>query len=348
MVSHAESDDEQVRDALNKTGDMPRLHTRYDWPWVNSRGLPGCILNAEAPGSEDAGGVGSEAEEERNMALFFRDCLPGVAAARREKELLRLLEGRGQGIPASVASVTEGVGNVVDVEVGGKIGLGQVAAGLERARQPQKDVSGVQANNKTPSQGHAKWRSSIDRGPSDLARCDDESWGSGCLDVRVGAGTHVLGGRLEREWLFARSSRRTEHAEEGVNATGRGWKTKGAWGRKQWWQKKKAMGGAQEDEQAEGKQNGMERDFGRIILSRNVSFGGVETVVGTGPGAVKGEGGQDGGIPERTEGTSLSQGDAENDGLVVVEGQWVLLKGGGGMIGDLRTCLDACDCIVHF
>ena len=346
MVSNAESDDEQVRDALNKTGDMPLLHTRYDWPWVNSRGLPGCVLNAEAQGLEDAGGVDSEAEEERNMALFFGDCLPGVAAARREKELLRLLEGRGQGTPASVA--TEGVGNVVGVEVGGKIGLGQVAAGLERARRSEKDGPGVQANKKTPSQGHAKCRSSIDSGPSDHARSDDESWGSGCLDVRVGAGTHVLGGRLEREWLFARSSRRTEHAEEGVNATGRGWKTKGAWGRKQWWQKKKAMGGAQEDEQAEGKQNGMERDFGRIILSRNVSFCGVETVVGTGPGAVKVEGGQDGGIPERTEGTSLSQGDAENDGLAVVEGQWVLLKGGGGMIGDLRTCLDACDSIVHF
>ena len=136
MVSNAESDDEQVRDALNKTGDMPLLHTRYDWPWVNSRGLPGCILNAEAQGLEDAGGVDSEAEEERNMALFFSDCLPGVAAARREKELLRLLEGRGQGTPASVA--TEGVGNVVGVEVGGKIGLGQVAAGLERARRPEK------------------------------------------------------------------------------------------------------------------------------------------------------------------------------------------------------------------
>ena len=63
-------------EALNVSGDMPMVADRWDWPWVNSLGLPGSDRSALLDASRNE--ADSEADDERNVKAFFGPCLPGA------------------------------------------------------------------------------------------------------------------------------------------------------------------------------------------------------------------------------------------------------------------------------
>jgi len=70
--------------ALNITGDLPLVNVRDNWPWVNTLGLPGSdrVVGPDAAVDNE---TALQVEEQRQIAFFFGDCLPGVAAAVRDR-----------------------------------------------------------------------------------------------------------------------------------------------------------------------------------------------------------------------------------------------------------------------
>ena len=193
---------------------------------------------------------------------------------------------------------------------------------------------------------------------STAARAGDEAGDGGGQASLIGDAdrVHVLGGVLEREWKVAERVERRRSVVEGRGGKGR--RTAMDGGPKRAWGVGGDVGGGRQshgarmeredrerrpERQPEGAQgwrrraaerlSDREREWDKVVLdTRNVSVrgarpgaGGAETETGAWGGGRK-EGGVD-----------VLGGWAG----AVVDGQWVLLKGGSGVIGDLCCQLNA-------